>query len=178
MRENGFQALAMLGRCTRARSTRHADDKRHTRLAAKHETDLGSLVDDLLRGQQRKVGELKFQNRPHAGQRRPHRHTRHAKLGNRRVDHTLGTKAVDQITRHAKGPAIGANIFAKGEHTRIGLHRLSHRFTDGLGIGEFAHFRLGSYIKHKHLPQAERDRVLRFPGQRQQRQRFHHSHAP
>ena len=70
MAEPGFEALAVLRGRARAGARREPHHQRHRDFAAQHEADLGRLVDDLLHRQRGEIGELEFEDRPHARQRR------------------------------------------------------------------------------------------------------------
>ena len=126
----GLDALAVLRGAAKARPGRHAKDDRNIDGAAQHIAQLGGLIDDLLHRQHRKVGELKFVDRQHAGQRRADRHARPAELRDWRVHHPLLAEAFDQIAGHLKGAAVDADVLAHQKHPLVALKRDAERFAD------------------------------------------------
>ena len=142
MGEPRLQALAMLGGSARAGARRKAHDQWDRHLATQHEAHLCRLVDDLLHGKRREIGELEFENRPHAGHGGAHGNAGAAQLGNRHVDDAIGSETLDEVARHLEGAAIDADVLAHQEDARIALQRDGHRLLDCLGIAELSHCRV------------------------------------
>ena len=134
----GFDALAVLRGAAEPRSRRHAKNDRNIDRAAQHIAQLGGLIDDLLHRQHRKVGELEFVDRPHAGQRRADRDAGAAEFRDRRIHDALVAEAFDEIAGHLKGAAVDADILAHQEHALVAFERDGERFADRLGVGELA----------------------------------------
>jgi len=138
MAEPGFQALAVLGGGARAGARRKAHDHGHGDGTAEHVAHLRRLIDDLLHGKGREVGELKFVNRLQPGHRGPDCDADTAQFGNRRVHDALIAEAVDQIARDLKRTAIDTNVLAH-EHDPLVLgHGDVERLANGFCIGELA----------------------------------------
>jgi hypothetical protein len=132
---------------------RGAEHDRDLDLAAGHVVGLGGLVDHLVHRQRDEVAEHHVDDRPHAGHGGADTDAGVAGLGDRRVDHALGAKLLDEPDqRLERMPRLG-HVLADEEHARIAPHLLRDRFLHRLAVRQLAltHARLRAPI----LPQAE-----------------------
>ena len=97
---------------------------------------LGDHVGDLVEGAADEVHELKFGDRPHAGERRSESRANDGGLGDGRVDNALGAKAVDEPVGHFESAAVNADVFAKAEDGRVAFHFFPDSLANGFEIGE------------------------------------------
>jgi len=100
---------------------------------------LGNHVYDLIEGTADEIHELKFGHGPHAGERSAKGGAHDGRFGNRRINHTLGSEAVDETARDFESTAVDANVFANTEHGRIAFHLLPDSLSDGFEIGQLRH---------------------------------------
>src|SRR5579875_717987 len=135
MGEPGFQALRMLCRCAGAGPEWGTEDDRHLGLAAKHETQLSPLIDNLIHRNSHEIAKLELGYGAHAGQRRPDGRPRNGRLGDGCITHALLTKFFEKTACHAKGSAINTNIFTHQKNTWIALHLFTQREANRLSIG-------------------------------------------
>ncbi len=84
------------------------------------------------------IGELEFEDRPHAGQRRADRDAGAAEFGDRRVHHPILAEALDEIAGDLEGAAVDADVLAHQEDPVVRLHGDRHRLLNRLGVSEFA----------------------------------------
>jgi hypothetical protein len=107
-------------------AVRHAQHQRTVDLAAEHVARLGDLVGHLVHRARDEVGEMHVDHRDEAGHRRPHRRAHDRGLGDRRVQHSIGTELVDQPPgdpeRHTEH-----DVLADAVHARIAPHLLPER---------------------------------------------------
>ncbi len=137
MAEPCLEALAVLRGSARAGTGGKAHDDRHRNGAAQHVAHLGGLVDDLLHGERREIGELELEDRTHASHGCTDCDASAAQLRDRRIHHALGAEAFHQIAGDLESAAIDADVLAHEEHALIALHGNGHGFLDGLRVAQF-----------------------------------------
>ena len=71
--EDRVETFRVLGRGPKACSDHRADDHRHLSLAAKHVTQFGTLVEDLIKAYTQEVNEHQFRDRAQSRGSRSHR---------------------------------------------------------------------------------------------------------
>ena len=109
----------------------------------------GNHVDDLIKSAADEVHELELRDRAHPGERRAESRPDNGGLGNRRINHTLRAKAVDESVGDLEGPAVDADVLTNAKDGGIALHFLPDTLADGFEIGQLRHgrfFRLNSSV--------------------------------
>src|SRR5271166_2142216 len=79
---------------------------------------LGRHVNDLVKGAADEVHELKLGDWPHAGKRLAEGRANNCRLGNGRVNHTVGAEAVNEAVGDFERATVNANVFANTEDRR------------------------------------------------------------
>src|SRR5437667_10453251 len=102
------------------RTTRSAKDRRNVRAPAI--AALGRIVREHVKAAGNKIDELKFGDRPQAHQGRAASRADNRGFSDRRVDHTLWAKLIDDSIGDFEGAAIDADVFADQEHGWVALH--------------------------------------------------------
>src|SRR5512140_394333 len=82
----------------------------------------GGRVHELIKAAGNEVRELHFRDRKQAGERRPDTSPGDERLGDRGVDHALGTEAIEQALGHAEGAAADADVLAQTDDSGVVLH--------------------------------------------------------
>src|SRR6516165_3289508 len=146
----------MLGRRTAPGADHRADDERGLGLAAKHVTELGGLVEDLVEADAEEIGEHQLGHRPQPSHRRPGGRTHDRRLGDRRVDHPRFAEFGEEALGHPEDAAIGValalgggtagDVLADYDDSRVAAHFLGKRFVERLA-DRFLWYRGGSLIK-------------------------------
>ena len=96
---------------------------RHARLAAEHEARLRRLVDELVHGAEREIGEAHLDDGPRAHHRRADRGAEDGGFRDRRVGDAVGAELLHQaavLAEHAAAP----EILADRPDVRIAPHLL------------------------------------------------------
>ena len=93
------------------------------------------LVDDLIEADGGKIGELHFDDRPHAFNRRADGQADHRVFGDGRIQNAAG-KFLRQIFRGLERAAERADILPVNEHARIVAQGVGLRFADGFEVGD------------------------------------------
>ena len=78
-------------------------------------------------------------DRPEADHRRTNPHASEAFFRDRRVDHALGTKAVEHPLGDLVGSVVLGNLLTHDEDAVIALHLLAHRLVQSFAIGKNGH---------------------------------------
>src|ERR1700752_1776176 len=103
--------------------------------SARHITKLGSLIHNLIGGNQSEIHEQQFHHGPHPNHRCSNTETNKTGFADGSITHTLRTKLVDQILGHAEDAAMMANVFPHEEDAWVDSHLFTERFVQSLGIG-------------------------------------------
>src|SRR5262249_7221554 len=85
------------------------------------------------------VHELKLSHWAHAGERRAKRRANNGGFGDRRIDHALRTKVVDETVSHFERAAVNANVFTDAEDGGVGLHFFPESLPDCFEISCLSH---------------------------------------
>src|SRR5712692_191015 len=92
---------------------------------------LGHEIRNLIERANDEVDELHFAYGAQAAVAHPASRADNGALADRRVDHTLPAKALQQAFAGLERPAVHTDVFADQHHGRIALHFLKHRLLDG-----------------------------------------------
>ena len=117
---------------------RLAHDERHAGLAAEHVARFRRLVDELVDGAEREVGEAHLDDRPRAHHGGADRGAHDAGLRDRRVGDALRPELLDEALVLAEH-AAAAEILADRPHGRVAPHLLGDRGAGGLGVAHHRH---------------------------------------
>ena len=124
----------MLAAGAEAGAGHRADRDRHLRLAARHEAQLGRMVDDHVHRHRREVHQHDLGHRPHADHRRADGRADDGLLGDRRGAHArravLGRQALGDA--HDAAFLLVGDVLAEQDHVRVQRHRFVQRHVDGL----------------------------------------------
>ncbi len=129
-------ALRVLRADPRRRAVGAAEHDRAAHLAARHVQCLGRGVDDLVHRLHGEIEGHELDDRPQPVQRRAHRHAGEAVLGDRRVDHALGTELVQQALADFVGALILRDLLADQEHIGVAAHLQRHGVAQRLAHGD------------------------------------------
>ena len=122
----GLERLRMLRGGGAPHADRLAHDERHARLAAEHVARLRCLVDELVDGAEREVGEAHLDDRPRAHHGGADRGAHDAGLRDRRVGDALRPELLDEALVLAEH-AAAAEVLADRPHGRVAPHLLGDR---------------------------------------------------
>ena len=101
---------------------RGPNHQRRRVLPARSVAHLGQLVHDLIVGRIDEVGELDLGDRPHAIERHTDGASDDPRLGQRRVDATLGAELLEEAGGGAKHAAEATDVFPEHDHPRVPSH--------------------------------------------------------
>src|SRR5579872_2939047 len=99
----------------------------------------GNHIDNLVEGAPDEIHELKFSHRTHACKGSAVGSAHDGRLGDRRIDHALGTEAVDKSVSHFESASIDTDVLADAEDSRVAFHLFPDSLADGFEISELGH---------------------------------------
>ena len=123
------------------RAARAAEHDRQHDLAARHVTQLGRVVHQLVVRAQRKVPGHEFDDRPQPDHSRADTDAGEAGLGNRRIHHAPFAEPVQQPFGHLVRPVVVADFLAHQEHALVAFHLFGHGLAQRLAVRQFSHVR-------------------------------------
>ena len=126
-------------------------------LAAAHIKRLRRRIDDMVDGLHREIKRHKFDDRPQPSEGGANANTCKTIFGNRRIQHALCAKFLQQALRHLIGALIFADLFAHHEDAGVATHLLRHRVAQGFTHGHRDHCHIG-----RNLGRARRRRSSLF----------------
>src|SRR5581483_12462879 len=85
--------------------------------------------------------KLKLGHRTHPSERASKRCTDDRGLGNRRVNHSRRSEAIDEAFRHFERTAVDANVFADAEDAGVTVHLFPTSLPDRLKVSQLRHDR-------------------------------------
>ena len=137
--EQRFDRNRMRERAADATAVRCADHQRTGVLAVGAIASLGRLADDLIERRIDEIGKLNFGDRTQAFHRHPDSDADDRGFGNRRIDHPIRTKLVDEILADQKDVSARADVFTQDERAVVIFHRVVERRPDGLDVIHHSH---------------------------------------
>src|SRR5215471_7386175 len=105
------------------------EDDRHADLPPGHVSQLGRLVDNLIRGQIHEAGDAEIDYRTQPPNRRPNPDACEGPLGNRRAPDARFVESIDDAAA-----AIDGDVLPHEDHALVALHLLDLRLNDRLEI--------------------------------------------
>jgi hypothetical protein len=96
-------------------------------------------VDNLVEGAADEIHKLKLGHRTQARERCAKRRADNGRLGDRRVDDTFRTEAVDKSIGDFESASVYADVLTNAEDTGVAFHLLPDSLADGFEIGSRWH---------------------------------------
>src|ERR1041384_998942 len=96
-------------------------------------------VGDLVHGASNEIHKLKLSHRAHPSKRCPKSRTNNRRFRNRRINHTLCAKAVDEPISDFERSAINTNVLTNTKDGWIAFHLLPNPPPDSLKICKLCH---------------------------------------
>ena len=121
------------------RSVRPAKSDRNIKLPAGHGQHVRRVVHHLIERDQGKAERHELDDRPETDHRRADAHSGKSVLADRRIDHSIRTKTIEQTLADLVGAVIFRHFLAHQENVRIALQLFRQRFVQGLSVSDFAH---------------------------------------
>ena len=143
--------LAVLGGHARGCAIRPPKHDLAAHLTARHIEGLRCRIDELIHRLHGEIEGHEFDNGLEAGERGTDAEASKAMFGNRRVDHALGTKLLQQPLGHLVCTLILGDLFAHDEDIFVATHFLRHCVAQGLAHGHGDHlgaFRDVGVVRH------------------------------
>ena len=128
----------MLGRDAAAGATLRAHDEGHAAVAARHQAELGGLVDQHVHAEHGEVHIEDFDDGAGARDGSTHTDADHAGFGDGRVAHALGAVLAEQAFSDLVGAAAFGNALADDEDQRVRRHFLVDRLAERVAVHDFA----------------------------------------
>src|SRR5215203_2069538 len=130
-----LQRMCVLGRELDATAVGATDHERHFDLAAGEVADLGSVLDDLVRRQEREVPGHHLDDGTHAHHGHADGGADEAVLGDGHVHDALGAVLVVEAVGDKVGAAVDTDILAHQHHVLVVVELVDHRLPKGLAVG-------------------------------------------
>ncbi len=120
-------------------SVRHANDQRGAETVTGPIADPSHVTDDLVVGRVGESHELDLHHRPHPSHRQTEGSAHDARLGHRRIHHSIRSVPLLQPVGDAEDPAGATHVLSEHHHGRIGGQGQIERLVDGPGEIEDGH---------------------------------------
>src|SRR5215831_16964275 len=128
----------MLRALTPALADHGADNQRNANAAAVHVTTFGCDVDKLVHCQHQEVHANMDMNRPQSGEGHADSRATHRVFGQRRTEHALRTKFLQESARRSLNRLGIVHVEAEDDYAWVVDHLLLSRFADGIDVREDA----------------------------------------
>ena len=148
-----FETMRVLSGQLTAGAGRHPDHHRHTELAARHVTNAGRGVENLVEREQTEIHRHQFDDRAHACYGGANAGACETRFRQRCVSDPFWSELRLQPLAHRVATAIAANVFTHEENTLIAEQRVADRRAHSFPVAKFQGFRLARIVRHDaHCP--------------------------
>ena len=130
-----FHRVRVLGRKLLCRTTRTTEHDWALHFAIGHVVNLGSVVDDLVHGEDREAHGHELDDRSKARHRRTRCNSCESGFGDGSVDNASVTVFRKQALGDLKRSLVSSNILAHQEHVCVLIHLLDHALVKSLSEG-------------------------------------------
>jgi hypothetical protein len=127
---------------------RHPDHERHTELIARHVTNAGRSIENLVECEQTEIHRHQFDDRTHAGHRRPDAGAGKSGFRKRRIANSLRAEFGEQPVAHCVATAVAADVLAHQKNALVALDRIAKGRAHRLAVAHLNHFGSDRLLLH------------------------------